>query len=133
MAGETNLSVLLKEMDPFLNKGEYVFATLKDRNSIHRNDTICEFKEKEGTTVIIEKRKADTLNIKYEDVCAWITLNVNSALQAVGFTAKFSSELAKYNISCNVVAGYFHDHIFVSKKEAKKAIKILEDLSNQYN
>lgn len=129
MAGETNISKLLKGMTPKLNEGEYVFSTLKDIRKIDRNDTICEFKEKEGTTVIIEKEKADELKLKYEYTAAWITLMVHSALDAVGLTAVFSTELAKNNISSNVIAGYFHDHIFVDIKDANKAIKVLNNLS----
>jgi hypothetical protein len=132
MSGEKKLFKLISGMKPKLNAGEYVFTMVKDFSKIDRMDTICEFKEEEGVTIVIDKNKADELNLKYNYVASWITLEVHSSLEAVGLTALFSAELTKFNISCNVIAGYYHDHIFVDEKDGNKAIKVLNDLSNNY-
>lgn len=133
MSGETNLSKLIQQMKPKLNAGKFVFVTLKDVDKINREDTICEFKEKEGITVILSKEKADTLNLDYQFIACWITLEIHSSLNAVGLTAIISGELTKHKISCNVVAGYYHDHLFVNEKDAQNTMTILTNLSKNYS
>ena len=61
-------------------------------------------------------------------MCSWITLNVVSDLQDVGLTAAFSNALAEEHISCNVIAGFNHDHIFIPKQDAEKALRTLIEL-----
>jgi uncharacterized protein len=131
MSGESNLSELIKGMTPQLNNGKYIFCSVPDTDGIDRKSIICEFREKEGITIVMEKSEADKLHLDYEFTAAWITLMVHSALDAVGLTAKFATELATHNISCNVIAGYYHDHIFVEYNDAQKALKVLEALSKK--
>jgi hypothetical protein len=129
MPGETNIVTLLKTMKPELNNGDYVFCTVPLSGIIDNTDIIGLFKEKEGFTVIIDKQLADKLNLIYTQIFAWIKLTVHSSLDAAGLTAAFSTALANEGISCNVVAAYYHDHIFVAKADAIKAMQALEQLS----
>lgn len=129
MAAETNLQTLLKAMKPHLHEGEYVFCSCENTTGIDSSELIMTFREEEGTTIIIRKETAESLNLKYDFVAAWITLTVHSSLEAIGLTAAFSTALAKEGISCNVVAGYYHDHLFVNSKDAEKAMKTLNSIS----
>ncbi|WP_367187102.1 ACT domain-containing protein [Mucilaginibacter sp.] len=79
--------------------------------------------------MIVNKELADKLNLGYFYIAAWIILTIHSSLEAVGLTAAFSNALAKEGISCNVVAAFYHDHIFVAKRDAKKAMSVLKALS----
>ena len=125
---ETNLNILLKNMNPILNQGDYVFCTVENIDNFNMKNVLGTFKEKEGTTLIISKEYADLLGLTYTSIMSWISLEIHSSLEAVGLTAAFSKLLAENNISCNVVAGYYHDHIFVLKKDAEKAISLLNSL-----
>ncbi|SDH21483.1 ACT domain-containing protein [Chitinophaga filiformis] len=129
MSGVTDISTLLKHMTPHLQEGEYVFCTVSNPGQIDLQDVIGTFREKEGTTLILSRKTADRLQLPYTYIAAWITLTIHSSLEAVGLTAAFSAALAKAGISCNVVAAYYHDHIFVATSDADKAMQTLKSLS----
>jgi len=128
-AGETNLEVLLGSLKPGLHESDYVFCTVPNLNGYDLNEVVGMVRESEGITVVVKKEYADVNHLKYTSVMAWITLRVHSSLEAVGLTAAFSTTLAQAGVSCNVLAGTYHDHIFVPKHDAKKAMRVLEELS----
>jgi hypothetical protein len=130
MAGEENLQTLLKTMKPQHNVGEYVFCVVNNLKKLNLEEVILVFKEQEGTTVVIKKELADSLKLDYSFISSWITLTVHSSLEAVGLTAAFSNALAQHGISCNVVAAFYHDHIFVDHTDVNKAMEILKQFSN---
>jgi hypothetical protein len=130
MSGEKDLKALLKTMSPKLNEGDYVFCTTTTLDGIDQKEIIGLFKEDEGWTVILNKELADKLSLSYSYIAAWITLTIHSSLEAVGLTAAFATALGKEGISCNVVAAFYHDHIFVAKKDAEKAMEVLKRLSD---
>lgn len=123
------MSVLLKWAKPALNPGAFVFCTLQDVSAVDMSEVQMMFKEAEGFTVILPKEAADSRGLAYSFVASWITLTVHSSLQAVGLTAAFSKALAAAEISCNVVAAFYHDHIFVDEAHAETAMDVLSRLS----
>ena len=133
MSGIKELSHLLSEMRPVLNTGRYVFTKVDASLQISFADIIASFKEEENTTLVLKKKKADTLQLPYEGIFSWITLTVHSSLEAIGLTAAVSKALTEHKISCNVIAAYYHDHIFIAENDAKKAIEILNNLSLNAN
>jgi hypothetical protein len=131
MSGETDLARLLLDMRPERNPGEYVFCVVDSFEQAAALRPVGMFQEKEGVTAILPKEQADAMSLSYSVVCAWITLTVHSALEAVGLTAAFSRALAEENISCNVVAAYYHDHLFVPAEDGERAMKALLALAKK--
>ena len=131
MSGEKNLTKLIASMTPVLIENEYVFGTLKtyDYEQVLLLNPISTFQEKEGLTVVLTKEKADEFNISYSGVFKCITLNVHSSLDAVGLTAAVSTKLTQSNISANVIAAYYHDHVFIAVKDAEQALTALKALT----
>ena len=116
-----------------LNKGEYVFCSIMDINKISINNIICSFKESKGYSIIISKEEATSNNLPFYFNSAWITLNIDSTLDSIGLTSAFSKKLTKAGISCNVIAAYHHDHIFVPYLDKHKAMEILSDMYESQN
>jgi uncharacterized protein len=132
MSAETDLSNLLQNMRPERNPGEYVFCSVESYEQAMDLRPVAMFQEKEGITVILPREQADTVSLSYSLACAWITLTVHSSLEAVGLTAAVSQALAEENISCNVVAAYYHDHLFVPLADVERAMEALIALTRQF-
>ncbi|WP_339459427.1 ACT domain-containing protein [Pseudomonas sp. EA_105y_Pfl2_R69] len=130
MAGETSLTTLLRSMNPQLNDGAYVFCSLSDAAQLDGVQPLGSFQEAEGLTVILPRLQAEQLRLPYNYVAAWLTLHVHSALQAVGLTAAVAGALAQAGISCNVIAGFYHDHLFVAHADGPRALAVLQQLTD---
>ena len=130
MTGITDLNTLIASMAPELDSETFVFASVLHPTAKMYSLAKGMFVEKEGVTLILQETIAHELEIKADGPYACITLNVHSSLEAVGLTAAFAKALATANISANVVAGYYHDHIFVAKRDAQDAMNVLKALSD---
>ncbi|GGU97751.1 hypothetical protein GCM10010260_37140 [Streptomyces filipinensis] len=128
MPGETDLQTLLSGMRPELNPGRFVF-TMAEGGVPSGVSPVVMVAEQEGLTLVVPQAEADAAGMAYDYVAGWITLRVHSALAAVGLTAAVSRALADAGLSCNVVAGFHHDHLFVPYEQARQAVEVLQDLS----
>ena len=123
----SNIDQLVREMNPRLNDGKWVFCTLPAGTRPPEN-ALAVFREKEATTVVISAIDAESLDLPPRYVAAWITLTVDSDIDAVGFLAVISRALAAEGISCNVISAIHHDHLFVPYPEGLRAIEVLRKL-----
>ena len=132
MAGKTDLSEILDTLTPLLVPGQYVFCSVPGKYGDYTElSPVATFIEKEGLTLVIPQARADQAGLGYESVFRMITLSVHSSLDAVGLTAAVASRLTEHGISANVIAAFYHDHIFVQSDKADQALAVLTDLADR--
>jgi uncharacterized protein len=129
MAGEANLQVLLRSMKPVLDEMPYGFVSTKDALTIQQDQLFAMIREDEGVTVVAKAGVLAKAGYQVPSEWARITLQIHSSLEAIGLTASFAAALGKAGISANVVAGFYHDHIFVQWDKRQAAMDALIDLS----
>ena len=131
MAGETDLAKLLATMSPVLFPQTYVYCTVAYRDAARYQalEPLATYREDEGLTLVVTRAAADGAGLGYGPLLRRITLNVHSALEAVGLTAAVSAALTREGISANVIAAYYHDHIFVPEADAERALDALRALT----
>ena len=97
------------------------------------NGILAVLTEREGTTVIATVDEANRRGWPTDFVAVWLTVQVHSSLEAVGLTAAMSRVLTDREIPCNVLAGFYHDHLLVPAERADEAIETLESLADTAN
>lgn len=125
----SDLKQLLAHLQPRLHPGRYAFVTLPAAHAIDPAQIVASIREPEGLSAIVPEQIAFDLGLPIAFLSAWIMLTVRSDLAAVGLTAAFSQALAQAGVSCNVVAGTCHDHVFVPADQAQAAMDALHALS----
>ena len=125
-----DLGRLLRELQPRLHEGTFAFCSLRPSEAIPAG-AIGSFRESEGVTVIVPRAEARSAGLAPVFEAAWITLEVHSALEAVGLTAAVARALGDVGIPCNIVAAVHHDHLFVPADRAADALRALRELSER--
>lgn len=127
MAGETDLASMLATMK-VSRRSEPVTVVLAPDGTALGAGVDALIAEAEGITAVVTVAEAERRGWSVGFVAAWLTVEVHSALEAVGLTAAMSRVLTDHNISCNVLAGLHHDHLLVPWDRADDAIVALESL-----
>jgi hypothetical protein len=122
---ETELAVLLRTMEPVLWPEPYGFAVGAGELPVQPFATVA---EAEGLTVVAPLAGMTAAGMVSQP-WARISLTVQSDLAAVGLTAAFATALGREGISCNVIAGVHHDHLFVPWDRRHAALAALEALA----
>jgi len=121
----SDIDELLRSMQPSRNAGVYVFASVPADTDTGLLEPVAMIRERQGLTVVVEEERARQARLRVLFRATWITLDVHSDLAAVGLTAAFSKALGDAGISCNVIAGAFHDHLFVPVESGGAAMAVL--------
>jgi hypothetical protein len=122
-----HLPELLADMQPELAENRYLFLALpagSDPQALTA-EAFAVVREQEATTLVLRERLARRAGVQGAGPFARITLKVHSSLAAVGLTAAVAQALAAKGIPANVVAGFFHDHVFVPPDRGEEALRIL--------
>ncbi|MCY1127326.1 ACT domain-containing protein [Frigidibacter sp. RF13] len=131
MKCETSLERLLSGMRPVLHAEEYGYGQLAPDTPLPAGLVpFATVAEEEGLTIVAPVADLVRHDIRHEAGWARISLSVHSDLSAVGLTAAFASALAREGISANVVAGLFHDHLFLQWDRRDDAMAALVALSH---
>jgi hypothetical protein len=127
MQAETNLQTLLATLKPTLTDEVYVFCTLRSAvYGDHRElNPIASFAEEEGLTLVVARDQAMQKSLDFQGEFRRIILGVHSSLEAVGLTAAIATRLSEQGISANVIAAFYHDHLFVPASQADRAMDAL--------
>jgi hypothetical protein len=125
MTGERDLHKLLRHMTPQLHPGTFVFCSFPRCELPADLNPIATFGEAEGLSAIVPHAEAQRAGVPYQFESALITLTVHSSLDAVGFLAAVSAVLAEAGIPCNAVSAFHHDHLFVPRDMAQRALELL--------
>ena len=124
--GERDLARLLRGMEPVLSPAPYGFAVWA--GDVLPFAAFATVAEDEGLTVVADLAGMRAAGLD-PDPWARISLTVLSDLAAVGLTAAFAGALAEAGISCNVIAGFHHDHLFVQWDRRCEALDVLTGLA----
>lgn len=127
------LQDLIKQLSPQLDPSSYVYCTVAHAKygELEKLKPIVSLAELEGLTLVVPLEHAKAEGLDYYRVFRRITLKGHSSLEALGLTSVVTSLLAERGITTNVVAGFYHDHMFVPSDRADEAMEALKELASQ--
>jgi len=123
--GETDVDAMLATLAVQRRPGVFAYIAVQVPTPGLLAAAHAMVKEGRLTTVVLPVDAAERAGQAADAQFAWLTLTVQSSLDAVGLTAAVSARLAAIGIPCNVLAGYLHDHVLVPVDRVDDAIDVL--------
>ena len=123
--GETDLDAMLAGLAVERRPGVFTYIAVEVPTPGLLAAAHAVVKEGRLTTIVLPVEVAERAGRPVTVRFAWLTLAVQSSLDAVGLTAVVSARLAALGIPCNVLAGYHHDHLLVPVDRLDDAIRVL--------
>ena len=132
MTAITDIETLIRDADPRIVDGHFVFASFPGARygDLASLKPLAVIRETEGLTMVLDQQAAHNAGIDTGPAFRLISLNVHSALEAVGLTAAVSACLARHGIPANMLAGFYHDHVLVPSEQAEQALQALRGMSS---
>ena len=129
------LQDLIKQLSPTLDPTTYVYCTVPRAKygELDKLEPIVSIAELEGLTLVIPLDQAKAEGLDYYRIFRRITLEGHSSLEALGLTSVVTSLLAERGITTNVIAGFYHDHMFVPSDRTDEAMEALKELASKPN
>lgn len=127
MSGERDLATVLRTMTITRRPGTYVYVAVPN-GAAAPAPAAATIVEDEATTVVLERGLAEASGSAWSFEAAWLTVEVHTALDGVGLTAVLARALADAGMACNVLAGFYHDHLLVPADRADDALRALSAL-----
>lgn len=126
-------TAMIAGMDPVLDASLWVYCCEPDtaRAAALTPDAFTTVREAEGVTLILPLDLATAQGYDTKLPMRRITLTVFSDLEGIGLTAAVAQALTDVEVSCNVVAGFHHDHVFVPESDSTRAMGALRALQQQ--
>jgi len=119
--GETDLATMLASLDVARRPGEFTYVSVRVPTPGLLAAAQAMVVEEGLSSLVVPVTTAERAGLPVSVRLAWLTLTVQSSLDAVGLTAVVARRLAAVDIPCNVLAGYLHDHVLVPVDRADEA------------
>ena len=130
--GETDLARMLATLTVTRLPGTVAYVTIASGDAPDLDlHPLAVVSEAEGTTLVLDAADARASGLRFDGEWAWLSLEVHSALHAVGLTAAISTVLAEAGLPANVIAGFHHDHVLVPADRVEDAVAALHSLRDR--